>query len=221
MKFYTALFIMLSVSLCLSGFSATLRNELASTGVFYFEQESDQFDLSLLYQPEINAAHTFNPNFSIYGQAMGNAQVRQIFRSGDDAFTQRGKLYRLWFKAGSPQLEARTGLQRLNFGSAQILRPLQWFDNLDPTDILEQTEGVQALLIRKYFLNNANLWVWGIRGDGKPRGETPIATKEGTLELGGRIQLPLPNGEWALSFNKDAHDNHKWQGFRSGRQAGF
>ncbi|MFO7659652.1 MAG: hypothetical protein R6V77_01960, partial [Candidatus Cloacimonadaceae bacterium] len=156
---------------------------------------------SLLYQPDINVSHSFSPDFKMAGQAMGNVLFRQIFRSGEDDFMQRGKLYRLWLKAGSPQLEARLGLQRLNFGSAQILRPLQWFDNLDPTDILERTEGVQAILVRKYFLNNANLWFWGIRGEGKTRGATLIATQEATPELGGRIQYPLAKGEAALTLN--------------------
>ena len=201
MKFYTALIMMLGISLCLSGFSATLRNEIAATGVLYFEHENDKADLSILYQPELNVSHNFSSKFFISGQVMGNAMVRQIFRSGDDDFIQRGKLYRLWVKAGTPQLEARIGLQRLNFGSAQILRPLQWFDNLDPTDILERTEGVQAALVRYYFLNNANVWLWGIRGEGKPHGLMTTVTKEGTPELGGRLQYPLTKGEIGFTAN--------------------
>ncbi|MFO7659429.1 MAG: hypothetical protein R6V77_00785, partial [Candidatus Cloacimonadaceae bacterium] len=150
MKFSLSIILMLGITICLSGFSISLRNEFAATGVFYFEHFNDKADFSLLYQPDINVSHSFSPDFKMAGQAMGNVLFRQIFRSGEDDFMQRGKLYRLWVKAGTPQLEARLGLQRLNFGSAQILRPLQWFDNLDPTDILERTEGVQALLVRKY-----------------------------------------------------------------------
>jgi len=201
MKSAFVLILMLGVSYCLSGFSVFLRNEVAATGVFYFEHEQDKADLSLLYQPELNVSHSFSPDFSMVGQAMGNALIRQVFRPGDDDFTQRGKLYRLWLKAGTPQMEARLGLQRLNFGSAQILRPLQWFDTLDPTDILERTEGVQAALLRYYFLNNANLWLWGIRGEGKTHGQMLTYTKENTPELGGRIQYPLSKGELALTFN--------------------
>jgi len=201
MKFCIALLLMLGISLCLSGFSATLRNEIAATGVVYFEHQKDNLDLSILYQPELNLSHDFSSDFSFMGQAMGNAMIRQIFRAGDDEFIQRGKLYRLWAKAGSHQLDARIGLQRLNFGSAQILRPLQWFDNLDPKDILEQTEGVQALLLRYYFLNNANIWLWGIRGEGKPHGQMLTLTKENTPELGGRIQYPLAKGEIGFTAN--------------------
>jgi hypothetical protein len=201
MKLLLTLVLLLGTAVCLQAFSATLRNEIAATGIVYWEDPEDNLDLSIMYQPEINASHTFGGGFSVSGQAMGNALIRQVFRSGDDYFVQRGKLYRLWAKAGTPQLEARVGLQRLNFGSAQLLRPLQWFDNLDPKDPLEQTEGVQAALLRYYFLNNANLWLWGIRGEGKPHGQMYTYTKEDTPELGGRFQYPLSKGEVALTFN--------------------
>ncbi len=46
------------------------------------------------------------------------------------------KLYRLKLRYATAQTETRLGLQRLNFGPAQLLRSLKWFDQLDPRDPL-------------------------------------------------------------------------------------
>jgi len=42
------------------------------------------------------------------------------------------KPYRVWARYSSRQFEIRLGLQKINFGSATMLRPLMWFDQLDP-----------------------------------------------------------------------------------------
>ena len=65
----------------------------------------------------------------------------------------------------SDQFELRLGLQKINFGSASMLRPLMWFDQMDPRDPLHLTDGVWGLLARYYFLNNANIWLWGLYGN--------------------------------------------------------
>lgn len=50
--------------------------------------------------------------------------------------------------------ELRLGLQKINFGSAQLFRPLMWFDKMDPRDPLQMTDGVWGALYRYYFRNN-------------------------------------------------------------------
>lgn len=67
--------------------------------------------------------------------------------------------YRLWVRLAASQFEARAGLQKISFGSATFLRPLMWFDTLDPRDPLQLTDGVYGLLGRYTFLNNANVWI--------------------------------------------------------------
>jgi hypothetical protein len=202
MKSWTLLIITVCIAMSLGAFSLDMRNRLIVTNITYFQKQTDQDMLGFLWQPEFNMQDSLSQTIMLKGQAMGEGYVQQIFRPGQDNYLQRGKIERLWLSVGTAQTQARIGLQRINFGSAQILRPLQWFDTLDPTDKLEQTEGVQALLLSRYELNNANFWLWAIRGDGKQRGEMPTATKEGTLELGGRMQFPFSNGEFALSFTR-------------------
>ncbi len=105
------------------------------------------------------------------------------------------KAYRLWGRYASNRLEARIGLQKINFGSAGMLRPLMWFDQLDPRDPLQLTDGVWALLGRYFFLNNANMWLWVLYGNEGPRTWETGPTTSRTPEFGGRVQLPFRRGE--------------------------
>ena len=75
--------------------------------------------------------------------------------------TGRLKLYRGWGRFKTSRFEGRVGLQKINFGSALLLRPLRWFDSVDPRDPLQITEGVYALLVREYLPRNFTVWVWG------------------------------------------------------------
>lgn len=114
-----------------------------------------------------------------------------------------GKLkpYRVWIRFSGRQFETRLGLQKINFGSASMLRPLMWFDQLDPRDPLQLTDGVWGLLNRFYFLNNVNIWIWGLYGNKGTRTWESGPVRKGTPEWGGRLQVPLFTGETALSFH--------------------
>jgi len=109
--------------------------------------------------------------------------------------------YRIWVKLSGDQFEIRAGLQKINFGSARMLRPLMWFDRIDPRDPLQLTDGVWGLLGRYYFLNNANIWVWGLYGNDKRKGLEQYPTKKHGIEFGGRLQVPVVIGEAALSYH--------------------
>ena len=113
----------------------------------------------------------------------------------------RIKSYRLWARYSSRQFELRVGLQKINFGSASILRPLMWFDHVDPRDPLKLTDGVWGALGRYYFLNNVNIWVWGLYGNKNPKGWEISGTNRHIPEVGGRIQFPLSTGEAALTYH--------------------
>jgi hypothetical protein len=76
-----------------------------------------------------------------------------------------------------------------------------WFDQIDPRDPLRLTDGVWGILGRYYFLNNANIWFWGLYGNKNKRGWEAAPTAKRKPEFGGRIQLPVPKGEAALSFH--------------------
>lgn len=109
--------------------------------------------------------------------------------------------YRAWARYSSKQFELRAGLQKINFGSAAILRPLMWFEQVDPRDPLRITTGVWGLLGRYYFLNNANLWLWGLYGNEDAKTWEIGRTSQKYPEFGGRFQTPVPRGEAGLSFH--------------------
>lgn len=46
--------------------------------------------------------------------------------------------YRVWLRYSTDQLEIRLGLQKLNFGSALMMRPLMWFDQTIPDYIFSK-----------------------------------------------------------------------------------
>jgi hypothetical protein len=111
------------------------------------------------------------------------------------------KPYRVWVRYSGQNWEMRAGLQKINFGSAKLFRPLMWFDGMDVRDPLQLTDGVYGVLGRYYFDNNANLWVWGLIGNMNRKGWEFFGTEQWKPELGGRIEIPAATGEIALSTN--------------------
>ena len=114
--------------------------------------------------------------------------------------------YRIWVRYTGKQYEIRIGLQKIDFGSASVLRPIQWFNEIDPRDPLAITAGVNAFLGRYYFKNNANIWLWGLYGNEDPRGFDIAGTYKKDPEFGGRFQSPVPKGELAVSYHHRTAD---------------
>jgi hypothetical protein len=154
------------------------------------------------YIPQLNSAvllrNDHKIDFEISANLNGSAGLHPF-----DSLRTSGQIkpYRAWVRYSTPQFELRAGLQKLNFGSASLLRPLMWFDQVDPRDPLKLTDGVWGVLGRYYFLNNANIWLWSLYGNTKPRGWEPSGTNNHYPEAGGRIQIPVPTGEAAITYN--------------------
>ncbi len=154
------------------------------------------------YIPSLSLSDSLRKNRIIDTELSCNAYGNVNFTGQDyDGGNVVIKPYRLWIRYGTPRLEFRFGLQKINFGSAAILRPLMWFDRMDYRDPLQLTDGVYALLGRYYFQKNANIWLWALYGNDETKGWEKVPTQEHTPEFGGRFQLPLGKGEAALSFH--------------------
>jgi hypothetical protein len=154
------------------------------------------------YIPQLNYRHNLKNNrlidFEVSANLFGNAALNPF-----DTIHLEGKIkpYRLWVRYSTDQLEIRAGLQKINFGSASILRPLMWFDKIDPRDPLKLTDGVWGILARYYFLNNANIWLWGLAANENLKGWETFKTSKDVPEFGGRLQLPVPHGEAGFSYH--------------------
>lgn len=110
--------------------------------------------------------------------------------------------HRFWGRLLTDTLEARLGLQKINFGPGKTLRALQWFDQIDPKDPTGFTKGVKGLLLRNYFSNDANLWGWWLYDNTELMGNSPYITYAHQPEWGGRFQYPMESGEIAISLHQ-------------------
>jgi len=158
--------------------------------------------LGLRFIPTFSVDHSWNKKYTLDAELSLNAYGNLNFLTLENVESDGDiKPYRMWMRFSTRQFEARLGLQKINFGSASMFRPLMWFDRLDPRDPLQLTDGVYGLLLRTYFLNNANIWLWGLYGNNDTKGWEFIPTSGNTAEFGGRTQIPAGKGELAFSFH--------------------
>ena len=173
-------------------------------------KQVDKSQLGMRYLPELLFEKSITKVLTISTDISVNAYGLGQFNGWKKMNTNgRIKPYRLWLRFASSQFEARLGLQKISFGSAILLRPLMWFDRIDPRDPLQITDGVYALLMRYYFLNNANVWLWGLYGNDETKGWETIPSEKKKIEFGGRWQMPIPKGEFAISYHHREADLKK------------
>lgn len=167
--------------------------------------EPFQAQVGLRYIPELSFSLPAG-KYSIDGEFSANIWGSSMWQGDSTILDKELSPYRMWVRFSGDQFELRAGLQKINFGSAQMFRPLMWFDRIDPRDPLQLTDGVYGLLGRYYFLNNANIWLWGLYGENKIKGWELIPSLKNSIEYGGRVQLPLYTGEVALTYHHRTAD---------------
>ncbi|MDR2083861.1 MAG: hypothetical protein LBP67_02560 [Bacteroidales bacterium] len=156
------------------------------------------------YIPQINYKIPFKKkkdlmiDFEVSANIYGDMGVH-FFDSLD--FSGKIKPYRAWVRFSSRRTELRLGLQKINFGSATMFRPLMWFDRMDARDPLQLTDGVYGLLFRYYFQNNTNLWFWGLYGNRDTKGFEILSGSKKYPEGGMRAQFPIKRGEIAGTYH--------------------
>ena len=97
------------------------------------EQDDWRHNMGIRYIPEWTAAHALNDEMFLDTEITlnGFAAVDTHGEPREDADLD---WYRLKLRFATNQTETQIGLQKLNFGPAQLLRSLQWFDQVDPRD---------------------------------------------------------------------------------------
>lgn len=171
------------------------------------------FQTGLRYIPQLLLKVPESGKYTIDGEFSADSYLSySILQDTDNSFDLDARLYRFWLRFSGDRFEVRAGLQKINFGSASMLRPLMWFDRIDPRDPLQLTRGVYAIQGKYYFENNANIWLWILYGNKSIKGWELIPSRRWRPELGGRIQLPVPKGELAFSYhNREAEFPDDWQ----------
>lgn len=170
-------------------------------GSYSPKNDLDMF-IGFRYLPELNYEYSFQNQTKLDFELAANMYASNLFHPFDSSKTDGDiKPYRIWGRFSGEQYEVRLGLQKIDFGPAMILRSLQWFDEMDPRDPLKFTTGVYGGLGRFYFLNNANIWTWVLYGNENPRGFESLRNTKDKPEFGGRVQIPVPKGEFAATFH--------------------
>jgi hypothetical protein len=156
--------------------------------------------LGLRYQPTLSLGKGLGNGWKLDSEVSLDLSATVAAPSwGSPGLDGSVKPYRLWLRLSSSRFEARLGLQKINFGSATLIRPLMWFDSLDLRDPLQLSAGVYGLLLRYYFKGNANLWLWGLYGNRDTKGWETLPTASRTPEFGARFQAPLFSGEGGVT----------------------
>jgi len=200
----------LYISILLSVILAQLQ---AQDSIFKFKGQVDgyaglnfsnpvQLQTGARFLPVLSIGTTFKNNLKFDSEFSFDSYLNyHLAGPVNDISDSKIKPYRMWVRLSSDRFEIRAGLQKINFGSASALRPLMWFDHIDPRDPLQLTDGVYGLLGRYYFQNNANAWLWVLLGNDKTKGWEIIPTVRNIPEFGGRMQFPVPKGEVAVSYH--------------------
>ena len=129
--------------------------------------------LNARFLPEVKLSVGSVDGITVDAEASANVFGTASWPSGESApdLGRHQALPRL-APSSTAHFEARAGLQKINFGSATLFRPLMWFDSLDPRDPLQLTDGVYALLLRYFTTSNASFSAWTMYGNDARRGGT-------------------------------------------------
>ena len=160
-----------------------------------------RYMLGSRYIPELSFGIPIKEKFKLDGEFSLNAYGYGYHNGDSMDWDGDINLFRAWVRFSSNKLNIRIGLQKINFGSAAMLRPLMWFDQIDPRDPLQLTNGVYGILGRYYFPNNANIWLWLLYGNDERKGWEVFPSYRDIPEYGGRVQLPFLGGEIAMNFH--------------------
>jgi hypothetical protein len=157
------------------------------------------FEEALGYIPSLSLADSIKSGQLIDLEASPNgaAVLDGFLGSGEGGVDADIKLFRLWGRYSSTRFEFRGGLQKIAFGPGKILRPLEWFDNLNLKDPTGQTDGVGAIRGRYFGKARWNISIWAIRPDNPDY-----------IAPGGRLEKTFSFGDAALTYHhRQAYDS--------------
>ena len=202
MRQFILILILIILILAIKGFSQEIgfKGQISS---WIVTKPFDDFQsqLGARYIPELSFGYSFKEKYTLDAE-MSVKMYGYAYYNGDSVSWEGNlDLFRGWVRFSTNKFNIRVGLQKINFGSAAMLRPLMWFDRIDPRDPLQLTEGVYSVLGRYYFANNANIWLWFLYGNDKQKGWELLPSFKDIPEFGGRFQTPLFNGELAVSYH--------------------
>jgi len=157
----------------------------------------DEIDFTTRYLPALEYQSSLSESWDY------DLEIRWQLQWGGRSDTLRdAKLksepYRVALNLQSTHSEYIIGLQKLNFGPARILRPLMWFDSVNPTDPLKLTSGVTGISAKYHYEFGWSSQAWLFLPD-DPIGWEAFPDQKGTFETGGRVSIPSGQGQLGVS----------------------
>jgi hypothetical protein len=192
---FVPLFLMQIATVKSQGFD--FKGQFSAWGTLNRSNNDWDVNSGIRYIPQFNYSYSLSENDLLNTEVLFNAFYKTNYFSDDYAF----KFYRAILRYTTRQTEIQLGLQKINFGPAQLLRPLMWFDRTDPRDPLKLTDGVYALRYKYSFLDNSLLWLWCLFDNTDTKGYELCPTANNIPEFGGRIQSFVADGEIAATFH--------------------
>jgi len=186
LRYLLLVLIYLNIKIFLFSQSYSIMGQFWASGEF-IENQSD-FMPQLSYIPTLSAYYELSRGKMVdleWAYRFGRSYI------GDSLEEHYEKPYRGWLRYSTQRIEARLGQQKVSFGPAQVLRPLAWFDTIDPEDPIAQTEGVEAFRLRFFPSNSFALWTWIMKD------------VSDTLSFGVRGELSTSFGEWGFTLHQD------------------
>tara|TARA_Y100001970_G_scaffold268372_1_gene359565 strand:- start:8927 stop:9952 length:1026 start_codon:yes stop_codon:yes gene_type:complete len=171
---------MIKYSFYILFFSNLLLSSFQHNGQLWIDYNSDNEIASYVagYIPEFNMQ---NNKFEI-------SYSNKIIIENSDYNNQD---YRYWFRYKNNIIDLKIGLQKISFGSAFILRNLNWFDSIDFRNTTNQTIGQKALQLKYFSKMNYNFNFWA------------IPDNNNDVSYGSRLEFSNKFGNYGLVFYKD------------------
>ncbi|MGC9512564.1 MAG: hypothetical protein ACP5D8_02920 [Fidelibacterota bacterium] len=180
---------------------AGFRSEVVGMGSLWKQQDNLEANGGIIWIPELQFSWTARVNMDFFLSSRFSGTWDSYDKHQSD-----GDIYRTWLRVAGNTWDIRAGLQKITFGPARLFRPLMWFDELNPADLLGLTNGVWGLRGRYFFPANTNVWGWVLYGNNDLKGQEWYPTRDETVEYGGRIQFPVTPGEWGFSLHSRIPD---------------
>ena len=115
--------------------------------------------------------------------------------ANDSGDSTRHEIHRLWLEHNRKSWRLRLGRQEIRFGTARVMRVLNWFESYDPRDPVSIAAGVDALMLSLVSADENLTWTsWGILSSSNSTYVLPFRSLGGRPAVGTRVSYRLPDG---------------------------
>ena len=189
------------------------------SAALYKDMNRDEFAFYVKYLPDINQ-DIITLNTVIMDVFAAYDLDYRILKKQKAVGEIDGNIHRLGFRATNDKFEFVLGKQKINFGEAQVLRVINWYDTVDYFDISSYTQGTWSILTKFYPDWESALWGWYNKTNTHESDSDFEFNKIEECDFGFRYERDFSKFSSGLSFEKIGRDS-SIQGRYKGRKFAF